>query len=411
MYENNLYRKPELNKDASAKPGFFEPNGRVTMLKLRKVISGGATFPISLVAKTFGVDEAQFNEGVEFNRIQGYEHEQDFVKKYTIHRSVSKVSRPPGVKGKQMIHVHRKIEAHEWAFHTSTTNLGKVPVAIQPDRLIWISEKGHGKNMVAEKRRVQRRLNAKERLVQKLFKVSVDNKEIELIYSSRAVLKNHTQHYEHWIRKIFGKLFEYLPGKWRRTAEFRYPPVMRNNRFGSDEFGVQARQLDTRLPEGFGVVGEVLGYTPKGSPVQKHYNYNCLPCESILKVFRVYTITGGRRTILSYPQAQKFCDEHGINMVDTHYYGLAKDLFPDIPLDENWNRTFMRRASERFLEKEIKFQDGTKVANEGVVITVERDGQFSNYKLKSPTFNLKEAQSETAGLSEDEQTGEEETIA
>lgn len=69
LKKRNLYRKSELNEDVNQK-GYFEPNGRVTALKLRGEMSDGVIFPIAALDGV--VDAPGFKAGLELDKIGAF---------------------------------------------------------------------------------------------------------------------------------------------------------------------------------------------------------------------------------------------------------------------------------------------------------------------------------------------------
>ena len=107
--------------------------------------------------------------------------------------------------------------------------------------------------------------------------------------------------------------------------------VTQDHFYGFDIWTREALKLEGRLPHGYIVYGELIGWAAKGSPIQVDYEY-CLPdgeCE--LYVYRVAVVNPqGRLLDLTWDQMEEFCSDHGLKTVPKLWRGKKADLMPII---------------------------------------------------------------------------------
>jgi len=107
------------------------------------------------------------------------------------------------------------------------------------------------------------------------------------------------------------------------------------------------------LSDGQEVYGEICGYTPKGSSIQKGYDYGCKQYESFLMPYRVTTLSedGTKREWLPMgivEWTKGLLAEHEelkgvVRPMEVLYHGTLGDLYPDIPADEHWGENVLSR--------------------------------------------------------------------
>lgn len=152
------------------------------------------------------------------------------------------------------------------------------------------------------------------------------------------------------------------------------------------------------LQPGMTAYYEIVGYLPNGGHIQKLGNlacdYGCVPPSQDEKyehgkhfkvlVYRI-TLTSitGHVHEFSAKEVQQWCYQMGISPVVEYYYGFAKDLYPDLNLDEHWNENFLQRLAndKQFFMECNSPTCANKVPHEGLVIKIEN--------MKSEAFKLK----------------------
>ena len=82
------------------------------------------------------------------------------------------------------------------------------------------------------------------------------------------------------------------------------------------------------------------------------------------------------------------------------YHGTLKDLYPDIPVDDNWRDAVLERlkTEDRFGMERNEPMCSKKVPREGIVMRICHDPLKEAFKLKCTKFLQKEAESIDKGL-------------
>ena len=149
------------------------------------------------------------------------------------------------------------------------------------------------------------------------------------------------------------------------------------------------------------IYAEIVGYTPDGKYIQKNYDYGCVPPENNeyvseknfkVRVYRItYTNIDSITHEFSAREVQQWCKNNGLIPVTELYYGFAKDLYPDIPINEDWATKFWERlANDKNFYMECNSPEcNNKVPHEGIVIKKE-DMHARAWKLKTYAFLNKE---------------------
>jgi hypothetical protein len=207
----------------------------------------------------------------------------------------------------------------------------------------------------------RRPLKAWEKFI-KLIGLPVNDTEYGSIYSSRKVVKN------------------------------KHVNEDQNDGFyGVDVWGHHNEQLKEVIPKGISLYGEIVGYVPTGdngpSMIQKGYHYGENVGESKFYAYRITSTNADGNVIeFTWQQIKDFCEKFGIDRVPEFYYGLAKDIYPDIPTDDDWHNNLIERMSSDYnLEKPCDMNNG-EVPAEGVVIRPERLFDCTPLKLKAYNF-------------------------
>lgn len=348
LSHTNSYRHSNLNKIVNdEKCGFFEDNGRVRAVRLRGQKSMGVLFPVSVLFEWANKD---FNEDdlieTEFDTINGIK----LLQKYFIptkYNSNSNLGKKPRISRLVDGQVH---------LHVDTENLLRNVNRINPGDYISITYKVHGTSFWASNVLVKKRLRLYEKLL-KAIGVNINETEYDYVYGSRKVVKNE---YETSDKKHF---YEY------------------------DLWGDIKEEIKDKIPKGYTLYGECLGYTKGGGEIQKGYDYGCNIGEKRIMIYRI-TITNedGYVYNLSTIETKEFCERYDLEYVPLFYYGKAKNLF-EIELDDTdkWRQVFIDRLKECYTEKDC-YICNNKVPEEGIVLRIESYINFESYKLKSFSF-------------------------
>lgn len=365
--KNNLYTDENENLDKSKK-GFVSFNQkRVKAIKLRGIISDGMLMPLSSLSDMgLPVSVLSMKIGTEFTDIDGISICEKFVVNHT--RSISAKKQKNG--GKKVQRISKLVE-NQFYLHGGTSNLRKNMHLICPDDLVSIHYKKHGTSAVFGNVLVKKQLDWKDKLA-KFFGVNVIDTHYDLVYSSRKVVKN-----------------EYLNNEKGRGY------------YGEDIWGVVAKELKEVVPKGFTLYGEIIGFTPGGTYIQKGYDYGCKDKEYKFYVYKISVVNvDGQVVYLTDKQVEEFCDKNGLLYKDTFmYYGKASDLFPKLKEGDLsvWREMFLKLLEENYTEKRC-YMCSNKVPEEGIVLRVEKLYSYDAYKLKSFKFLLMESEEQEANV-------------
>jgi hypothetical protein len=326
-------------------------------VRLRGEVSQGIVIPAVKVAEFFGCDVSVFENGQTFDTVGEFV----LIEKY-IPRSAPKVGEPGQPRDKTVAPgITQLLAPNQFRFHGKTTNLGMAVHVLKPSDYISISTKAHGTSAVFGNLLCRRPLDWKDKLA-KYFGVPVVEEEYKFVYSSRTVMKNR-----------------------------------RDNTWTNDVWGIHAQELDGKIPYGFTVYGEIVGYTPGGRGVQSGYDYGVRPPESEFWAYRVtHTDTKGEVLEFDWQQIHDFCKARDIKVVPTYYHGKASDLFDIDPEDGEWNNKFLAELKETYLDRDCELCKN-KVIREGICLRVESSSHKNAWKFKSPLFLVKESSDRDKG--------------
>ena len=360
----NSFSDPLLNADGKTK-GFFNDKGRVKAIKLRGTPSEGYIVPVkqiedwatkssvdfkSLVGKEFDTIEYRFDDG----DLGTKELQVLLCEKYVPYQPTKG---PANLPKKDKTRRFDRMIPGQFHFHVETAQLKKNIDSINPADTITITEKLHGTSAVFSNILVKRQLSWRERLA-KFLGCKVQETEQDVIYSSRAVVKN----------------------------AYLYKEKVPNHWYKEDIWGLALERIREAIIPGVSIYAEIVGYTPSGSCIQKGYDYGCAPGEFEIYVYRM-TSVNNQGYVLEWTtnQIKNYCDTHRLKMVPIHYHGTATGIaeLGDRSL-EDWQAWLLHVLSSYHLEKPCKMCKNN-VPAEGIVLTVEKD-QFTAYKLKSWAF-------------------------
>lgn len=334
------YRDSALNSNIEAK-GFFEPKGRVKAIKLRGERSQGYIVPVEKINFIYGCNITESLDGVYFDLIGN-------TKLCWKYEPPIKVSNNQQSK-KESKKLSRLVDG-QVRLHCDTANIRKCINELSPDDRITISYKLHGTSGTAQHVLVKKKLN----LIQKfcsLF-VPVVDKEYDLVYTSRKVIKN-----------------QYLGD-----------PKNKEGYYDSDIWGemVSKYKLKSIIPKGYSIYYEIVGFTSEGSYIQKGYDYGCKPKEAKIYVYRVtFTNEDGIVHELNTNDCLKFCKKLDLDFVKVLEHGFVPDFS---------NREVIIADLEAKYNNKNCSICSNKVPEEGVVIRVDSADEFKAYKLKSSDF-------------------------
>lgn len=348
----NMFDDVGLNADPKAPKGYFSTKRRVKPAKLRGEISNGIVIPVAKIAEFFGISESEFKDGDTFDTVG----DEKFVEKYIPRITKQGEAREPRVKGPKEKGVKELLLPNQFRFHDKTTQLGRAVHTILPNDIISVTSKLHGTSAVFANILSKVDIPKWKRWICEFVGIRYEMEEYKFIYSSRNTIKSR-----------------------------------RDGSFTDDVWGEWAQALEPKLPAGFSIYGEIVGYTKNGRAIQKDYAYGCNPLENQLYVYRVtYTDRVGQVLELDWQAVRDFCEQYNLQAVPTYFYGKASDLF-DIDTEEgNWNDKFLELLTETYLEKPCEICN-TGIVREGICLRRETSSHKNAWKLKSFAFLQKES--------------------
>ena len=348
---SNSFSDKSLNADKEV-AGFFGPKGRVRAVKLRGVASEGYAVPVekflAWIDDTLYLKEEWI--GQEFDLYDDILICEKYVNPLTLKKqnkdkkNQKKVVREP------------KVVDGQFRFHPDTLQLKKSIHNISPNDYISITRKLHGTSWVAGRLLCNKKLTRFEKIL-KRFGIKIQDTHYDLLWASRRVLKN-------GFLEIENKDHFYSYDLWEEIAK-------------SVEYAIQ---------DSITLYGEAVGYTKTGAYIQDGYDYGCSVGQFSTYIYRITTTNhSGQVYEFSHRQVKDYCERFGLNMVPEIYYGKAKDLYPELSINDHWHQNFLDRLIEDYLEKDCELCKSKKVPDEGICL---RKDIFDSeiYKLKSFKF-------------------------
>lgn len=357
---NNLYRHSEFNEDKDKK-GFIEDSRRVKALKLRGNRSDALFMPLSSLSYT-KVDLGDFKVGDAFEELNGYE----ICKKYEVKRKSFSTHE------KNKHKVFTRVDEKMFPRHYDTDQYYRVLDTFKPYTEIIVTQKLHGTLLRFSHISVKRQLSFKERVAQKLG-VKVQTEEYDHVYGSNRVIKDANN---------------------ERQQHF----------YSNDIWTEAAKKFDDMVPENFIVYGELIGWTPDGSPIQKNYTYRVPHMTNEFYVYRVAQINPrGIMTDLSWDQVKEWCKDRGMNHVPELWRGRHQDFTPEEWLDTNYHEILHGGYTQALpLDKESPCDEGVCIRVDGLAPYIA--------KLKSPEFFAHETKMMDEGALDVEEEGKQDEV-
>lgn len=353
---NNLHRHGNLNADPN-QSGYLEDSRRVRAIKLRGHRSDSIFMPLSAF-KYLGIKPEDFNVGDTFDSINGHE----ILRKYVI-----KEPRENTAQAKI-----RRVDLKVFPLHIDSENYWRNSDKIPEDAPVVVTQKLHGTSVRYGKVPVLREAKWYEKLINKLG-IPTAATDYKFVVGSRMVVKSIDGEAE-----SAGKQHFYAEDLWSRYA--------------SDN------KLDELIPDGYIVYGELVGFTPDGSPIQKDYTYEENAPVKVapgvyskyaeLYVYRVATVTDkGVLTDLSWPAVKAFSKGLGLKTVPeitTNLHGAFTHEL-DSYIDANYYNDWSDNDAGHFVDNPVRLSD-PKTVDEGVCVRYDGPNGIYILKAKSPIF-------------------------
>jgi hypothetical protein len=382
---NSNYLKVEecINQDglevAKKMVGFFNKYGRVRILRLRGHASMGYLTPInSLAVWGYRTDKYNWEDfvGVDFDTVGDNKFIQVYIppKKPQPERLTKEQRR-----SKRIEKIDRMIPG-EFSFHYDTQQLNRNMHRFNPEDIVDISVKMHGTSICLGNVLVKKPKQFKFKLFNWLhnllpIKWQILEPGYDIVYSSRTVIKN-------------SDLNSTLQGGY----------------YSKDVWGDYAKLLGPYIPEGMEIFGEIVGYvTDTQTPIQKGYDYKCLPGKNRLYIYRIRTkqedgthkewdLQDIRTWIQTVVSAHSEL-ENKVDIVPLLYHGSLSYLYPEISTDHHWHENILAALKQEsvFGMESLEPLCNNKTPREGIVLRIEGDPIAEAFKLKCIAFLEKEA--------------------
>lgn len=391
LSSNNQFEDSSLNADPNQK-GYINKYGRIRMVKLRGQESMGYLFGQEAMDKYFDAKgwDLRYDINQHIGEVFDTVYGELFVKAY-----VPPVRHEQGPVDKakrrnKKIKRFDRIIPGEFSFHYDTDQLEKTIQRISPNDVVDISVKLHGTSAIFAHIPVRRQLSIFEK-IKKFFGWIVPLTEYAHIYSSRSVIKNQ------YINR------EVTPGY-----------------YGEDLWGYWDELIRDYIPKDMTIYGEIVGFTPNGSYIQKGFDYGCPLMTSKLMIYRISTTNQGQTYEWNVEEVKQWtenliqvlknagnCDLAArIHPIDTLWHGTLHDLFPEIPVDQHWHAEVIHALANKkewYMEMNEPLCQN-KVPREGIVLRKFNDPLKEAFKLKTIRFKGKEAELMDAGEIDSEMT-------
>lgn len=386
LHHFNLFDNPALNADGVTK-SYFSPKGRrVKAVSLRSIPSQGFVFKVSKLAEFFKCSEKEFAVGTSFDTVGDFVLATKYIRNNPVPAQIIQKSKVPNWVKNSLQFLPRPVRtkiyplvskyfgvlppsdgiksqlvAGQFKSHYKTEQLGRNIFLLNPDDDITISSKIHGTSGIFCNILCKKNLKFKDKL-KKRFGSNVPEREYRLVYSSRNVLQNR-----------------------------------RDGKYTDSVWGRHAAEFEGKIQEGVSLYCEILGWVNDGKQVQKGYCYGIEQGKSEAWVYRItQTDEFGKVYEFSWNEIVEFCNANGFKTVPEYYSGEAKDLFPEIAVDDKWRDNFLAALKDKYLDKTDDLCKA-KVINEGVVIKINNKESKPALKFKSPLFVLGETKARDSG--------------
>lgn len=252
----NSFSKKELNGNKEVK-GYFGEKGRVKATRLRGEKSMGYLVPCETVSSFINYDLSK-HIGEEFDT---YGNGLVLCEKYVVKRKSNGRILKEGKTPK----ISRLVDG-QFKLHVATDNLRKNMHKITPETNISISYKLHGTSAVFGNILTNKKLNIINRFLSWLG-VPIESKINDIVYSSRRVVKN------------------------------EYETKDKEGFYSDDIWGIVKSEIESLIPKGFTIYGEIVGSLPDGGMVQKGYDYGCDESKHDFYVYRITNTNSGNFSI------------------------------------------------------------------------------------------------------------------
>jgi hypothetical protein len=377
-HNNNLFRKPELNKDPDAKPGMFDTNCRVRAQKFRQEKSDG--FFVSLTHFNYlkAAERDLLVEGFQFTELGKSKICEKYVNQATQN----------ALRERQLKKSRTAKTSVMFKEHFDTSHFGNNVHKFGKSQTIIITEKVHGTSFRVGHVLVEKKLRWIDRVAKKLG-IDVRESNWEYLNGTRHTVLEET------------------------TGQGYHDPTIREKAFAL---------FNKNLRKGETVFGEIVGYESTGATIMPglntskvfdkkfikeygekaskdfiekygdriEFSYGCTPNECQIYVYRITsTNEDGQSIDYSWDDVVKRCAELGVKPVPF----LKRITFEEI--EALLGTVDDRDVSQYFINRVEELGDGPSSLDprhikEGVCVRIEGGLDNQTYKFKNFTFRLLE---------------------
>lgn len=387
LMDEMLSQRDVYKTKAKAKCGFFSHNGRVRMIRLKKVPSMGYLFSkdemVKYCPKVKNINMEDWLN-IDFDTVDG----ELFVKAY-IPPVKEQPIRGDGTKkkNKKLNRFDRMIPG-EFSYHYDTQMLSKNMWQFSPTDNVVISNKLHGTSACFGNVKIKTPLKIAfykrwfNNLVDKFgilknYRITDSFVEYGNVYSSRTVIKNQ------YINKDVS-----------------------NGYYGTDIWSKVNDIIKPYITEGMIVYGEICGWANENTMIQKGYDYGCKKGEFFFMPYRITTqIDDGKRYEWEVSDVRdwtlKLMKDHPeiadkLHPIDIFYEGTLANLYTEVSKTEHWHENILHKMmndKEHFGMEELEPMCFNKVPREGICIRKSSDPIAECFKLKTVSFKEREMRS------------------
>lgn len=384
-----MSKRDEAKMKAKSMCGFFSHNGRVRMIRLKKVPSMGFLFSLDEMvkycpkAKNINLED-YLNK--DFDTVDG----ELFVKAYVPPITVRHERVGGGNKRDKKIKRFDRMIDGEFAFHYDTSQLAKNMWQFAPTDNVVISNKLHGTSGIFGNIKIKNPIKIAfyKRWWNKIIdtfgifkgcRITDYTIEYDNIYSSRSVIKN-----QYINEKVSSGYYKF--DVWKEANEVLKPYIEKD----------------------MTIYAEICGYADK-SPIQKGYDYGCKEGEFFIMPYRIVTKYNDKKYEWNVEDVKRWTvhliNEHPelaekVHPITIFYDGTLADLYPHISISEHWHENVliaMMNDKEHFGMEELEPMCKNKVPREGIVIRKNNDPIAEAFKLKCVAFKEREAKAMDKG--------------
>lgn len=366
LHLNSMFDEPALNADTTRR-GYINKYGRLRVIRLGGVPSYGLLLNPKTISVFLNEPEEEVkiylenHIGEHFDEMNG----EKFIQVYMPPVKGPARTQPKTDKIQNRLKRFKMLIQGSFRFHYKTEKLGDHINEISPDDEVWISVKLDGTSVCMANILTNMPTPWYKRFWRRLFGKMEYEQKYNLVYSSRKVIKNA------YINP------EQDPGGF----------------YSDDVWGYWAKKLEGLIPKDVGIYGEIVGYTPNGTHIQKGYDYKCNPNVEEKSKLMIYRMTKDNNEleisdVIEFGEYLKSKLGDIIMEYPLLYHGTLKDLYPELSITEHWHENVLEnlKNEKRFCMEEDEPLCNNKVPREGFVLRKANDPIAEAWKVKTDKY-------------------------